>query len=169
MSNPKVKIVPLENENYVGNNGEIKTNTHGIKTVLYKWIDAVTNLNGEGLPNSAEFTIKDDNEHGYYYGYPDVWDVSKVTDLTWRDGDQVKGLFEGLNLQEVFIRKMSTEWFTFIPAIFFSNLIYFIIINNFSNLSFYYVELLRNSFFTFLYFPIFYFLFKQHQMRFKED
>ncbi len=65
--------------------------------------------------------------------------------------------------------KMSTEWFTFIPAIFFSNLIYFIIINNFSNLSFYYVELLRNSFFTFLYFPIFYFLFKQHQMRFKED
>ncbi len=65
--------------------------------------------------------------------------------------------------------KMTAEWFTFIPAIFFSNLVFFIIINNFSNLSFYYVELLRNSFFTFLFFPFFYFLFKRHQMRFKED
>ena len=65
--------------------------------------------------------------------------------------------------------KMTSEWFTFIPAIFFSNLIYFLIINNFSNLSFYYVELLRNSFFTFLFFPIFYFIFKKYQMRFKEE
>ena len=65
--------------------------------------------------------------------------------------------------------KMTAEWFTFIPAIFFSNLIYFLIINNFSNLSFYYVELLRNSFFTFLFFPIFYFLFKEYQSRFKEN
>lgn len=65
--------------------------------------------------------------------------------------------------------QMTAEWFTFIPAIFFSNFIFFIIINNFSHLSFYYVELLRNSFFTFLFFPIFYFLFKRHQMRFKED
>ena len=65
--------------------------------------------------------------------------------------------------------KMTSEWFTFIPAIFFSNLIYFLIINNFSNLSFYYVELLRNSFFTFLFFPIFYLIFKKYQMRFKEE
>jgi rod shape-determining protein MreD len=65
--------------------------------------------------------------------------------------------------------KMTAEWFTFIPAIFFSNCIFFIIINNFSNLSFYYIELLRNSFFTFLFFPIFYFVFKTHQMRFKEN
>ena len=65
--------------------------------------------------------------------------------------------------------RMTAEWFAFIPTIFFSNLTFFIIINNFSNLSFYYVELLRNSFFTFLFFPIFYFIFKKHQMRFKED
>ena len=65
--------------------------------------------------------------------------------------------------------KMTTEWFTFIPAIFFSNLIFFVIVYNFSNLSFYYIELLRNSFFTFLFFPIFYFFFKNHQSRFKED
>ncbi len=65
MINPKVKIVPLENENYVDENGAIQTNTHGIKTELYKWIDAVTNLNGEGLPNSAELTKKDNNNPGY--------------------------------------------------------------------------------------------------------
>jgi len=65
--------------------------------------------------------------------------------------------------------KMSAEWFTFIPAIFFSNLVFFIIINNFSNLSFYYVELLRNSFFTFLFFPFFYYIFKKFQMILKEE
>ena len=59
--------------------------------------------------------------------------------------------------------KMSAEWFTFIPALFFSNLVYFIIVNNFSNLSFYYLELLRSSFFTFLFFPIFYYIFNNYQ------
>ena len=65
--------------------------------------------------------------------------------------------------------KMTAEWFTFIPAIFFSNLVYFVIINNFSNLSLYYIELLRNSFFTFLFFAFFYYLFKQYQQQFKTD
>jgi len=65
--------------------------------------------------------------------------------------------------------KMTTDWFTFIPAIFFSNLIYFIIINNFSHLSFYYIELLRSSFFTFLFFPIFYYLFSHYQKQFRND
>jgi len=65
--------------------------------------------------------------------------------------------------------KMTTEWFTFIPALFFSNLVYFLIINNFSNLYFYYVELLRYSFFTFLFFPIFYYLFNGYQKRFKKN
>ena len=55
-----------------------------------------------------------------------------------------------------------TQWFTFIPSLFFSNLIYFLIINNFSNLSYFYVQLLQNSFFTFLVFPIFYYFFSIH-------
>ena len=68
------------------------------------------------------------------------------------------------------IRPMWTsEWFAFIPALFFSNLIYLIIINNFSNLSFYYVELLQNTFFTFLFFPIFYFIFNQYQQLILKD
>ena len=58
---------------------------------------------------------------------------------------------------------MTAEWFIFIPALFFSNLIYLLIINNFSNLSFYYIELLQNSFFTFLFYPIFYYIFSYYQ------
>ena len=61
-------------------------------------------------------------------------------------------------IREATIRsRMSAEWIAFIPALFFSNLTYYLIINNFSHLSFYYIELLRNTFFTFLFFPIFYY------------
>jgi cell shape-determining protein MreD len=61
--------------------------------------------------------------------------------------------------------RMTSEWTTFIPALFFSNFVYFIVINNFSHLSFYYIELLSNTFFTFLFFPIFYFLFNNYEMK----
>ena len=55
--------------------------------------------------------------------------------------------------------KMRAEWITFIPALLSANLVYFIIINNFSHLTFYYIELLRSTFFTFLFFPFFYYFF----------
>ena len=58
---------------------------------------------------------------------------------------------------------VTSEWFAFIPALFFSNLVYLLVINNFSNVSFYYIELLQNTFFTFLFFPIFYYIFSQYQ------
>ena len=78
--------------------------------------------------------------------------------------------FFSIYIREVTLRsQVTTYWFTFIPAIFFSNLVYFVIINNFTNLSFYYVELLRSSFFTFLFFPIFYYSINQFQKRFKKD
>jgi cell shape-determining protein MreD len=64
---------------------------------------------------------------------------------------------------------MTAEWFTFIPALFFSNFIYLIIVNNFSNVSFYYVELLQNTFFTFLFFPFFYYFFNYYQKFFIKD
>ena len=65
--------------------------------------------------------------------------------------------------------RMTSEWTTFIPALFFSNLTYFIIINNFSHLSFYYIELLQNTFFTFLFFPIFHFIFSYYQTMVKDN
>jgi cell shape-determining protein MreD len=46
-----------------------------------------------------------------------------------------------------------TDWFTFILAIFFSNLIYLILITNFSNLQISYVNMSYNAFFTFLFYP----------------
>ena len=64
---------------------------------------------------------------------------------------------------------MTAEWFVFIPALFFSNLIYLLIINNFSHLSFYYVELLQNTFFTFLFYPIFHYIFMQYQRSISKD
>ena len=64
---------------------------------------------------------------------------------------------------------MTTEWFTFIPALFFSNLIYLLVINNFSNVSFYYLELLQSTFFTFLFFPIFYYIFSSYQRLISKD
>ena len=58
-----------------------------------------------------------------------------------------------------YIRQMTvnmslfTDWFTFILAIFFSNLIYLILITNFSNLQISYVDISYNAFFTFLFYP----------------
>ena len=46
-----------------------------------------------------------------------------------------------------------TDWFTFILAIFFSNLVYLILIINFSDLPFSYVDISYNAFFTFLFYP----------------
>ena len=64
---------------------------------------------------------------------------------------------------------MTAEWFTFIPALFFSNLVFLLIINNFSNVSFYYIELLQNTFFTFLFFPLFYYIFTYYQKLISKD
>ena len=52
--------------------------------------------------------------------------------------------------------KMSlfTDWFTFLIAIFFSNLIYYILIINFSSLGVNYSDLFYNSLFTFLFYPL---------------
>ena len=64
---------------------------------------------------------------------------------------------------------ITAEWFTFIPALFFSNLVYLIIINNFSHMSFYYIELLQKTFFTFLFFPIFHYIFSQYEHLISKD
>ena len=64
---------------------------------------------------------------------------------------------------------MTAEWFTFIPALFFSNLVFLLMINNFSNVSFYYIELLQNTFFTFLFFPLFYYVFTYYQKLISKD
>jgi len=137
----------------------------------------------KAVPNAVLFSFNFHMIIIYFYilKYPDYLGIGHIF-LTGLINDVVVGSPLGASslsyltmcfftsyIRNVTLRsKMTAEWFTFIPAIFFSNLVYFIIINNFSNLSFYYEETLQNSFFTFLFFPIFYFIFKKYQMRFKE-
>ena len=52
-----------------------------------------------------------------------------------------------------------TDWFTFLVAIFFSNLTYLILMTKFSGLTLTYTSLFYNSFFTFLFFPMFWVIF----------
>lgn len=56
-----------------------------------------------------------------------------------------------------------TDWFTFLIAIFFSNLTFLILLTKFTNLNITYTELFYNSFFTFLFYPIFWLIFKQYK------
>ncbi len=54
---------------------------------------------------------------------------------------------------------LMTDWFTFIFAVFFYNLTYFILLNNFSGILVTYTDIFYNSFFTILFYPVFWVLF----------
>ena len=55
--------------------------------------------------------------------------------------------------------RITTDWFTFFIAIFFSNIILFILLTNFSEIKVSITEVSYNTFFTLLFFPFFWFLF----------
>jgi len=55
--------------------------------------------------------------------------------------------------------RITTDWFTFFIAIFFSNLILFILLSKFSEITVSVTEISYNTFFTLLFFPFFWFLF----------
>ena len=55
--------------------------------------------------------------------------------------------------------RITTDWFTFFIAIFFSNVILFILLTNFSEIRVSVTEISYNTFFTLLFFPFFWFLF----------
>ena len=55
--------------------------------------------------------------------------------------------------------RITTDWFTFFIAIFFSNLTFFILLTKFSNISVSAIEMSYNTFFTMIFFPFFWFLF----------
>ena len=60
--------------------------------------------------------------------------------------------------------RITTDWFTFFMAMIFSNLLFFSLLNNFSDLQFSYSKIGYNMFFTVFMFPIFWFLFNIYQM-----
>ena len=61
---------------------------------------------------------------------------------------------------------IASDWFTFFMAMTFSNLLFFSLLNNFSDLEFSYSKIGYNMFFTLFMFPIFWFLFNIYQMSF---
>ena len=59
---------------------------------------------------------------------------------------------------------IASDWFTFFIAMVFSNLLFFSLLNNFSDLDFSNSKIGYNMFFTVFIFPIFWFLFNIYQM-----
>ena len=55
--------------------------------------------------------------------------------------------------------RITTDWFTFFIAIFFSNVIFFVLLSNFSETTVSITEMSYNTFFTLLFFPFFWFIF----------
>ena len=61
---------------------------------------------------------------------------------------------------------IASDWFTFLIAMIFSNILFFSLLNNFSDLSFPMEKIGYNMFFTLFMFPIFWLLFNLYQMTF---
>ena len=61
---------------------------------------------------------------------------------------------------------IASDWFTFFIAMIFSNILFFSLLNNFSDLSFTYSKIGYNMFFTLFMFPIFWLLFNIYQITF---
>ena len=58
--------------------------------------------------------------------------------------------------------RITTDWFTFFIAIFFSNIILFILLSNFSEIAVSILEISYNTFFTLIFFPFFWVLFNYY-------
>jgi len=73
--------------------------------------------------------------------------------------------FVALYIRNVTVKMtLFTDWFTFIIAIFVSNLIYLILLSNFSDLTVVYLDLFYNSLFTFIFYPLFWFFFNSYRL-----
>ena len=61
---------------------------------------------------------------------------------------------------------IASDWFTFFIALVFANLLFFLLINNFSDLTISYAKISYNTFFTLFLFPILWLLFSLYQANF---
>ena len=60
--------------------------------------------------------------------------------------------------------RITTDWFTFFIAIFISNLVFFILLSNFSDITVSITEISYNTFFTLIFFPFFWILFTYYNL-----
>jgi rod shape-determining protein MreD len=61
---------------------------------------------------------------------------------------------------------IASDWFTFLIALIFANILFFSLLNNFSDTTISYSKIFYNTFFTLFLFPIFWVLFTVYQMNF---
>ena len=61
---------------------------------------------------------------------------------------------------------IASDWFTFLIALLFANLLFFSLLNNFSDVAISYSKIGYNTFFTLFLFPVFWFLFHLYQLSF---
>ena len=61
---------------------------------------------------------------------------------------------------------IASDWFTFLLALLFANLLFFTLLNNFSEVAISYTKIGYNTFFTLFLFPVFWLLFNFYQMSF---
>ncbi len=61
---------------------------------------------------------------------------------------------------------IASDWFTFFIALIFANLVFFFLLNNFSELTISYTKISYNTFFTLFLFPVFWLLFSIYQANF---
>jgi rod shape-determining protein MreD len=61
---------------------------------------------------------------------------------------------------------IASDWFTFFIALIFANLLFFLLINNFSDVTISYTKIGYNTFFTLFLFPILWLLFSFYQVNF---
>ena len=61
---------------------------------------------------------------------------------------------------------IASDWFTFFIALIFANLLFFLLLNNFSDIAISYTKIGYNTFFTFFLFPIMWLIFSVYQANF---
>ena len=61
---------------------------------------------------------------------------------------------------------IASDWFTFFIALIFANLLFFVLLNNFSDITISIHKISYNTFFTLFLFPIFWFLFSFYRINF---
>ena len=61
---------------------------------------------------------------------------------------------------------IASDWFTFFLSLIFANLLFFSMLNNFSDFTISYSKISYNTFFTLFLFPVFWFFFNIYQMNF---
>ena len=61
---------------------------------------------------------------------------------------------------------IASDWFTFFVAMIFSNILFFSLLNNFSEITFTFSKISYNMFFTLFMFPVFWFLFNLYHLSF---